>query len=270
TVLNQPGKVISVVFATDSRLLASSSHESDPDNGRIVLWQTGDWRKTREFSAKVGDYGPLIFEPGSNHLISCSAQKWDVDTGRELKADIPIGVNWMAFTPDRTGMAMIDGGGKVNYLRLSDHKFTDYRDAHQDSGRATAFSPDGKYLATGSDDVVLWDAATMTKLARFEYDAVVWSASFSPDSRWLVSTYGDGAILVWDVKDRKRVANLNGQAAAVRGVAWSPDGKQIASASEDLSVIIWNAETGKKESVLLGPTSRITAVAFSRTGKQIS
>jgi WD40 repeat protein len=161
------GKVISVAFAIDSRLLASSSHESDPDNGRIVLWQTGDWRIIREFSAKVGDYGPLIFEPGSNYLISCRAQKWDVDTGRELKPDLPFPVNWMALTPDKTGMIMMGSGDTVEYLHLSDHKLTEYRDVHQDSGRATAYSPDGKYLATGSDDVVLWDVATMTNLARF-------------------------------------------------------------------------------------------------------
>jgi WD40 repeat protein/serine/threonine protein kinase len=267
--LEQPGKVISVAFSNDSHVLASAAFESFPEHGRIVLWSAGDWRKTREFSALLGDYGPITFERGSNYLVSNRPQKWDIETGRELKADIVYGMNWIALAPDQTGIVMLDGGGIVQYLRLSDHKVTEYSDAHQDSGRTAAYSPDGKYLATGSDDVVLWDAATMTKLARFEYDAVVWNVSFSPDGRWLVSTHGDGAIVVWDVKDRKRVANLNGQAAAVRGVAWSPDGKQIASASEDESVIIWNADTRQKQSVLLGPASRLTGVAFSRNGKQV-
>lgn len=268
-VLNQPGKVISVAFSLDGRLLASASHEADPEAGRIFLWRVGDWSKSRELSAHVSDYGPLIFEQGTDHLISSRKQEWETDTGRELKSDLPHSINWMAVAPDKSAMVMMDSGGIVEHLRLIDHKVTEYHDAHQDSGRAAAFSPDGKYVATGSDDVLLWDAATMTKLARFEYEAVVWNVSFSPDGRWLVSTHGDGAIVIWNVKDRKRVANLNGQAAAVRGVAWSPDGKQIASASEDESVIIWNAESLRKQVVLLGPASRLTGVAFSQDGEQV-
>ena len=268
-VLNQLGQVISVAFSIDGQLLASASHESDPYKGRIILWSVRDWTMTREFPAMVGDYGLVIFEPATDHLISSCKQKWDIASGQELESDLPYNLNWMAIAPDKSGMVMMGSGGTVQYLRLIDHKVTEFHDAHQDSGRAAAFSPDGKYVVTGSDDVILWDAATMTKLARFEYDAVVWNVSFSPDGRWLVSTYGDGAVVVWDVKTRKRVANLNGPAAAVRGIAWSHDGKQIASASEDFSVIIWSAETGRKESVLLGPASRLTGVAFSPNGKQV-
>lgn len=269
TVLNQTGKVIAVAISADGRLLASASHESVPYNGRIILWSVDDWGKTREFPATVAEYGMLLFEPGSNHLISSRQQTWDVDTGRELGSDVPYSANWIAIKPDKTGIITMGSGGTVHYFSRIDHRVTQYSDIHQDSGRAAAFSPDSKFLATGSDDVILWDAATMTKLARFEYDAIVWNVCFSPDGRWLVSSHGDGAIVIWDVEDRRRVANLNGQAAAVRGIAWSPDGKQIVSASEDRSVIIWNAETGRKETVLLGPTARLTGVAFSRNGERI-
>ena len=269
-VLNQQGQAVAVAFLGDGRMLAAALHDSGIDQGRIVLWRTADWSRIREFSAAVADYGQLLFEPGSARLISTRQQTWDTDSGRELESELPYRANWIAFTRDRTGIVIMNGGNTVDYLHRIDHRVTHYLGVHQDTGRAAAISPDGKYLATGADDVILWDAVSMTKLARFEYESIVWNVSFSPDGRWLVSTHGDGAIVVWDVEGRKGVANLNGQAGPVRGVAWSPDGKQIASASEDYSVIIWNADTGQKESVLLGPTSRLTGVAFSPTGQRVA
>lgn len=269
-VLNQPGQLMSVAFSIDGRLLASASHESDPNKGRILLWSVGDWRKTREFSATVPEYGMLRFEPGRNHLVSSGGQTWDVETGRELPSDLPYSVNWMATAPDNAGIIMMGSGNNIQHLDLTDHKVTDYPGAHQDHGRAAAYSPDGKYVATGSDDVILWDPATMTKLARLKYDSIVWNVSFSPDGHWLVSTHGDGAIIIWDVEDRNQVASLNGHSGAVRAVAWTSNGKQIASASEDRSVVIWNAETGQKESVLLGANSKLTGVAISKDAELIS
>ena len=264
------GIVIAIAFSPDGRLLATASHESDDNKGHIILWDVGTWKNIRLLDARLGSYGRLNFSRDSRFLISSRPQKWDLSTGQQVPPDFGDALNWMALSPDATRMAMMGSGGSVLVHDLIHHKTATYQDVHQDSGRAAAFSPDGRFVATGADDIVLWDAKTMTNLGRLEYPSIVWNVSFSPDSRWLVSTHGDGAVLIWDVEARKRLADFNEHCEPVRGVAFSPDGKEIASAGEDRSVFIWNAETRRKEAVLLGHASRLTAVAFSPDGKQIA
>ncbi|MGH9801311.1 MAG: WD40 repeat domain-containing protein, partial [Blastocatellia bacterium] len=122
----------------------------------------------------------------------------------------------------------------------------------------------------GSENIALWDATARTMLGRLEYDSVVWSAVFSPDGRWLVSAHGDGAILVWNVAERRRSVGLDRHGDAVRAVAISPDGKHVASAGEDRSIVIWNAESGRKEMLLNGHQTRVIGLAFSPDGKWLA
>ena len=151
----------------------------------------------------------------------------------------------------------------MKFINLRQQKLLSIQHAHNDHGRSVAFSPDGKLIATAAERVLLWDAATLTRIVPLEYESIVWSVDFSPDGKWLVSTHGDGAILFWDAAARECVANLREHSGGVRAVAFSPDGKRVASASEDQSVVVWNTESGQKEAVLVGHHTRVTAVNFS-------
>jgi WD40 repeat protein len=102
----------------------------------------------------------------------------------------------------------------------------------------------------------------MTRITPLEYESIVWSVDFSPDGRWLVSTHGDGSILIWDVLNRELEANLREHSGAVRSIAFSRDGKRVATASDDHSVIVWNTTDGTKEAVLTGHETRVGAVTF--------
>jgi WD40 repeat protein len=142
--------------------------------------------------------------------------------------------------------------------------------AHQDNGRAVAYSPNSLLVATGAENIILWDAVTHRKIVHLNYPSSVWSLAFSADGRWLVSTHGDGSILVWDPIEHQLVANLNEHSGAVRTVAYSHDGKHIASGGEDDSVILWNAETKQKEAVLIGHKNKLVGVAFLPDGSVVS
>jgi WD40 repeat protein len=74
-----------------------------------------------------------------------------------------------------------------------------------------AFSPDGRLLASGSDDqtVKLWDVETGQEVRTLRgHNGGVWSVAFSPDGRLLASGSGDGTVKLWDVATGQEVRTL--------------------------------------------------------------
>jgi WD40 repeat protein/serine/threonine protein kinase len=145
---------------------------------------------------------------------------------------------------------------------------------HVESVYALAFSPDGKLVASGSEDHTarLWDAATGNPLQVFRgHDDKVHSVAFAPDGTRIVTTSADGTVRQWDVTTGQPVGiPYRGHHHETRTAVYSPDGLRIASGGHDGSVHLWRAEDQKNLGVFHGHKQEILQLAFSPDGRQLA
>ena len=241
---------------------------------------------------------------------------WDIATQQQTALlDIPErgGVRTLAFSPDGGLLAAattqsayaticlwdlptqtLVGSLKEHTTRRHDEEL---RKLNYDHGvSCITFSPDGKILASCSDDgsVRLWDVANQSEVALFLEDEAdkaylgVNVVAFSPDGAILASAGNDAKIRLWDAQiqiDRGvlrrnahpiSVLEING--GVVTSIAFRPDGKTLASLSGvianrlgraigvDMTVRLWNLKTRKQIAVSEGHNPSIASVALSPNG----
>ena len=128
---------------------------------------------------------------------------------------------------------------------------------HEDIILAIAFSPDGRYLATVSEDwtAQVWEANTGKRIACLIHSDSVNNVAFSPDRKHLVtlsgskvfpqSGYTTSTAIIWEVATGRKAMYITHD-HGVNAVAFSLNGKYLAIASSDCAVGVWEAITIRK------------------------
>jgi sugar lactone lactonase YvrE len=140
---------------------------------------------------------------------------------------------------------------------------------HAEWVRSVAFSPDGRVLATGSNDKVatLWRVADGAKIATLPHAGSVTSVALSPDGRVLAT--GSATATLWRVADGAKIATLP-HAGWVTSVAFSPDGRVLATGGGDTrTAILWRVADGAKIATL-PHADWVISVAFSPDGRVLA
>lgn len=244
--------VKSVAFNAKEKILATAS-----DDQTIKLWDINTLEEIRTLIGHSHAVKAVAFSPDGQILASGSWDKtvklWDVKSGREIctLGKHQLQVSAVAFSPqgemlasgsfDRTirlwkvGQALEWKGEVKNrpHSTLSGHGW---------AVLTLAFSPNGKILATGSDDntIKLWDVDTGQVISTLlGHSWPVMSVAFSTDGETMLSGSMDKTVKLWGVSTHKEIAILSGHVDSVSTVAISPVAQLIASGSRDKTIKLW-------------------------------
>ncbi|MGA2505538.1 MAG: WD40 repeat domain-containing protein [Anaerolineales bacterium] len=268
-------RVQSAVFSADGSTIASGLR-----GGKVQIFNVGDGKTIHMLNGLSGDMDSVAFSSDGQTLVTGSNEKsvylwqlknWSLQT--VLHTDGYI--NSLSISPDGQNMA-------VAGLTLQVWKMSDYKSPPEkiDLGlkiNQTAFSPDGKVIASGNYDgsIQFWqvnDGNLITTLKG--HTGLINALAFSPDGQTLASSSDDGTLRLWRVRDGKLLKVL--QSGKITSIAFSPDSKYIASGSRDGYVRLFRSSDGvlltvfdKMQTEFHKNKSTVTSIAFSPDSLQI-
>lgn len=114
---------------------------------------------------------------------------------------------------------------------------------HNDTINCIRFSPDGRWVISGSEDKVikLWDLTAGKMIQELkEHTGGVTSLEFNPNEYLLASGSADRTVKFWDLETFQCVTRTPVEASRVRCIAFDNDGRSLYSAAQDsLRVYGW-------------------------------
>lgn len=224
------------------------------DDGLLKIWNSGNGRLLCSTNCSKGLFLRIAMSSSGRLLAVDAADRlsmnvWQVsETGTlgsphlELRRTLS-GRGPAAFSPDEGRLAFCLGFQLALY-DLTNGNVELLRPAHADSIHAAAFSPDGKWLATGSSDatVALWDVGRRARERLFG-DSQFFNISalvFSSDSLNLFAATTDQNVREWKLGEPERTWMLRGHSAGVNALAFAPDRSVLISAGHDGTSRQWH------------------------------
>ncbi|MBX0327128.1 hypothetical protein K2Z83_05460 [Oscillochloris sp. ZM17-4] len=287
-----PGPIVAAAMTADGALLASADEsgtlalwDAAADPGAALLATVRDLGEAARFAALSDDGRWAAIAGTARALVYPIKASAGIDAPKEL-TNLPENISALGIGPASPGgprwLIIAGGDGSIRGWRLDGAALsgpTLFSSAEQPTGaiRALAFSPDGRWLASGGADRVtrLWDLTATQAANRFvtrlnPRAGAITALAFSADSRWIAAGAADSTIHLWRVGGGGFSSGpfvKTGPIGSITALVFSPDGAWLLSGSSDRNARLWSADAfatnGAEAVVLTGHSQAITALAFS-------
>jgi WD40 repeat protein len=210
--LDAGSRVRSLAMSPDGKLVAAGG-----EDGAVRLWETATGTAGARLAGHTDWVLALAFSADGKTLASGGydgVRLWDVAGGKKL-LDVPA-------APPAAPNAPAPPANVV---------------------QALAFSPDGKTLAVGGSDALVYlvnpaDGKLLRSLPG--HTSSVTALAFHPSGAVLVSASKDRTVRLWTPANGQLLKALEGHTAWVEGVTFLAHGTRLASVSADRTVKLWD------------------------------
>ena len=186
--------------------------------------------------------GSLIVSGGCDDQVIL----WDARTGTLVKrlAKLSQNVTDVRFLSNDSSVVYSSMDGILRIRNIYTGKLEGFL-AADGPVHAMTIDEDGKYVASGTDKIIIWNINTHEQIQRIEaHTRPICSLSFSPDGQQIVSSSSDSTVKLWNCQTGELVSEIMNNSSP-RYAIFSHDGKYVAIATLGDGIQIWNIQTGK-------------------------
>ncbi|MEL6880251.1 MAG: NB-ARC domain-containing protein [Cyanobacteria bacterium J06607_10] len=281
TLRGRTKEIRTLAFSPDGKTLVSGGFD-----GTLKRWEVETGRCVFTYLGHQVGVRAVAISPDGQTLVSGDRQGlriWDLPRGHCLRS-LTGYTNWVwALTifpatlsqsptsqrptpqsptsqnPTSQAQTVLTGGldGIIRLWNIQTGTCLQTIEAHNNWVWQIACSPDGKTIATCSDDVTikLWDSTSGSRMGALQMtlrghtDGGIWTLDFSPDSQQLISGGQDGTLRIWSRATAQRLKVIEAHDHWIWAVLFDPTGSQFVSGSDDGSIKLWESETYKLKHV---------------------